>query len=171
MKKFLAITGSALMGLTLTTGANAANPELVPVQVTFADAISISTTNGVEFGLLDSAMATGNTVTINPNSTTSDPQFRIVGGVQDAADLTVGAVATQTILIVVDNHLGATGYTLDTFVCNYNGGGDTACDGPGGYTQTSIASAQLLIGATLTANASVAAGVDDSTFDVTITYQ
>jgi hypothetical protein len=71
----------------------------------------------------------------------------------------------------VDNVSTATGYSLDTWMCNYNGAGsDSACDGAG-YTETSATSATLLIGARLTGNGNAVLGVDNSTFDVTVTYQ
>ncbi len=44
------------------------------------------------------------------------------------------------------------------------------CDGSG-YTETSVASAILTIGATLKANGNAVVGTDDITFDVTVTYQ
>ena len=54
------------------------------------------------------------------------------------------ATATQSITILVDNVGASTGYTLATFMCNYDGAGvDTACDGTG-YSETTFASATLL---------------------------
>ena len=44
------------------------------------------------------------------------------------------------------------------------------CDG-GGYGETSVASAVLSIGATITANDLAVPGVDNGSFDVTISYQ
>jgi hypothetical protein len=71
----------------------------------------------------------------------------------------------------VDNVSTATGYVLETWICHYDTAGpDSTCDGSG-YTETSVASATLTIGATLKANGNAVVGTDDSTFDVTVTYQ
>ncbi len=171
MKKFLAIMGSSLIGLMFATSANAANPEPVPVEVEWIAPITIATTINLKFGLLDLNMALNDTVTINPDDTWSDPQTNVVGGTQAAARLTITATAAQLITITADNPSNGTYYNLDSFMCNYDAAGsDSNCDG-GGYTETSVASATLLIGATLKGNGNAVAGVDNSTFDVTVTYQ
>ncbi len=82
MKKFLAILGSALMGLTLTTGANAANPEQVPVEVTFATAITIVENNPLQIGVLDVLMAVSDTVTINTDDSFTESASNVIGGAQ-----------------------------------------------------------------------------------------
>ena len=61
-------------------------------------------------------------------------------------------------------------------MCDYNGGGSAACDGGGlGVVGGSVvASAPLLVGATLTMAASGSpfpAGVDNAVIDVDVTYQ
>jgi hypothetical protein len=95
---------------------------------------------------------------------------RIFGGTQGAANLTVTASASQAITILVDNVSTANGYSLGTWMCNYNTGTDTGCDGSG-YSETSATSATLLVGVTLTANGTATVGTDNSTFDVTVSYQ
>jgi len=172
MKRFAAIAGSALMGLMFTTGTYAA-VEQVTAEVEFVTAVALTEVNALQFGLLDVAMGNTETVVISPDdpTTVTDASSNVAGGAQAAAKLTVTAVAAQTITILVDNVTAATGYALGTWLCNYDAAAsDSACDG-GGYTETSIASATLLIGATLTGNGSAALGTDNSTFDVTVLYQ
>jgi hypothetical protein len=170
MKGLLAILGSAPIGLMLGTGADAANPEPVTVGMNFVDPITIAKTVNLQFGLLDLNMALNDTVTINPDDTWSDPQTNVVGGTQAAARLTITATAAQSITITADNPSNGTYYNLDSFMCNYAAAGsDSACDT--GYTETSVASATLLVGAKLTGLSGAVASTDDSTFDVTVTYQ
>ena len=170
MKRFAAIGGSALMGLTLTIGANAANPEPVVAQVTFANPITITEVNSLQWGTLDHNLAT-QTIIIAPNSTVSGTGTAfVIGATPAAANLTVGATPGG-ITILVDTIVSGAGYSLSAFICKYDTGGtDTACDGAG-YSETSVASAVLLVGVTLTGNGNAVAGADNTTFDVTVTYQ
>jgi hypothetical protein len=171
MRNFPAILGAALMGLLPAHFTDAANPESVTVDMSFLDPITITEINPLQFGLLDVNMGLNQTVTIAPDSSVTDTQGNVLGGTQAAAELTVTATASQSITILVDNVSTATGYVLETWTCHYDAAGpDSACDGSG-YTETSVASATLTIGATLKANGSAVAGVDNSTFDVTVTYQ
>ncbi len=173
MKGLLAILGSALIGPMLVTGADAANPEPVTVGMDFVDPITITENESLRFGLLDVAMANLETVVIAPNDGLTDAGGNVVGGTQAAADLTITATESQAITISVGNVSAATNYALGTWMCNYDGAGsDSACFG--GYSETTPASsttATLLIGVTLTGNGAAVAGNDDSTFDVTVTYQ
>jgi hypothetical protein len=165
------MAGSAVFGLIPGTVTDAANPEPVTVDMNFIDPITITEVNPLQFGLLDVAMANTETITIAPNSTVTDTQNNILGGTQAAANLTVTATASQPITILVDNVSTANGYSLATWMCNYNGAGsDSACDGSG-YSETSVTSATLLVGVTLTANGTATVGTDNSTFDVTVSYQ
>ncbi len=172
MKKFLAILGSALTGLMLAT-VSYATVEPVTAEVTFVTAISIGENNALQFGLLDVLMASGDTIQIDPDGTVTESTPRVVGGTQAAADLTITATESQAITISVGNVSAATNYALGTWMCNYDGAGsDSACFG--GYSETTPAAsttATLLIGVTLTGNGAAVAGNDDSTFDVTVTYQ
>ena len=173
MKGLLAILGSALIGPMLVTGADAANPEPVTVGMDFVDPITITENNPLQFGLLDVAMANLETVIITPGGGVTDASGNVVGGTQAAADLTITATESQPITISVGNVSAATNYALGTWMCNYDGAGsDSACFG--GYSETTPAAsttATLLIGVTLTGNGAAVAGNDDSTFDVTVTYQ
>ncbi len=169
MKKFLAILGSALMGTMLATGANAANPESVVAQVTFSDPITITLVDALRYGIIDQALNT-ETIVIAPDSSESGTGTGfILGGTRGAANLTIGAVASQPITIDVGTIVPGPGYTLTSFMCNYAGGTDTACEG--GYSETSAGSAALLIGATLTGDNTAVPGTADGSFIVTITYQ
>ncbi len=171
VKGLLAILGSALLGLMPTTVADAANPESVTVDMTFLDPVTITENDPLQFGILDVNMGNNNRVTVAPDDFVTDTQNNILGGTQAAADVTVTATASQSITILVDNVGTATGYALGTWMCNYDAAGsDSACDGAG-YSETSVAIATLLIGATLKGNGNAVAGADNSTFDVTVTYQ
>jgi len=170
-KGLLAILGAAVLGLMPVTVANATNPEPVTVGMSFLDPVTITENASLRFGLLDVNMANLETIVIAPSDSVTDAGGNVFGGTQGAADLTVTASASQSITILVDNVSTATGYTLGTWMCNYDAAGsNSACDGAG-YSETSATSAALLIGVTLTGNGAAVAGNDDSTFDITVTYQ
>jgi hypothetical protein len=167
----LVVFGSALIGLIPAIVANATNPESVTVDMTFLDPVTITENNPLQFGLLDVNMGNNQKVIIAPDGSWTDSQNNVFGGTQAAANLTVTATASQSITILVDNVGTATGYVLETWICHYDTAGpDSACDGSG-YTETSVASATLTIGATLKGNGNAVVGTDNTTFDVTVTYQ
>ncbi len=172
-KRFAAILGAALMGTMLATAAHAAL-ETVTAEVEFAVPVSIAPVNQLQFGVLDVGLLSTESITIAPDGTVTGDTGRIAGGTQAAADLTITATALVTVSILVDNIINAgTGYTLGTFMCNYDGAAsDTACDGAG-YTDSGAgATATLLIGATLTGTvAGAVVGVFNGSFDVTVLYQ
>ena len=169
MKGLLAILGSALIGVMLVTGADAANPEPVTVGMDFVDPISITPVNQLQFGVLDVALNLETIIIATNDGVSGTGTALILGGTQAAADLTVAATPSVTLSILVDNPLPGAGYTLGTFRCKYGGGADTACDPA--YTATAVASATPKIVATLTGTNSASAGNADGTFDVTIVYQ
>jgi hypothetical protein len=172
MKRFAAIAGSALMGLMLATGASAANPEQVPVEVEWVAPVAITENNALQFGKLDVGTAASETVTINTDDTYSESTAStVVGGTQAAADLTITVPASTAITMLVDNIGVGTYYTLGTFLCSYEGGADTACDAEYNLTSAAAASGVVEIGATLTVVGTPTAVVDNTTFDVTVTYQ
>lgn len=171
IKGYLIIIGSAIASLMPSFVADAANPEPVTVTMSFIDPITITEVNPLQFGSLDVNMANNDTIIIAPDGSVTDTQGNVIGGTQAAAQLTVTASASMAITILVDNVSSANGYSLGTWMCNYDSAGtDSACDGSG-YSETAVTSATLLIGATLTGNGTASAGPDNSTFDVTITYQ
>ncbi len=168
MKRRAAILGSALMGTMLATGANAATPENVVAQVTFANPITVAEVNSLQYGTLDHNLNT-ETIIIAPDSAvTGTGTAFVIGALPAAANLTIGADIGLALTILVDNIIDGTGYALTAFMCNYdNDVGDTACNS---YTPTSVASATLLIGATLTGDNLAVPGAANGSFDVTITY-
>lgn len=143
--------------------------ENVGANVTFVAAIALTEVNALDFGLLDSTMADTNTVGIAIDDTVTDTLTRVVGGTQQAAEVTIAATAAVLVDIVINNISPGTHYTLGGFVCGYNGGASTVCDSS--MQVTSVASAPLLIGATMTRNAvAMTPGADNGTFDVDVTY-
>ena len=172
MKRLATIAGSALIGLMLATGVYA-EVEQVTAEVEFVTPVSIGENASLRFGLLDVNLASLETVVIAPDGNVTDASGNVAGGTQGAADLTVGATASQAITITVGTTVAATGYTLDTWMCSYDGGTDTDCSSGSGYGEISAGAgtATLLVGVTLTGNGSAPLGTDNSTFDVTVIYQ
>ncbi len=170
-KAFAATIGSAILGLTIATVASAANPEPVTVEVEWVSAITISETNALQFGLLDTAMLASETVTIDPDGTVTDADNNVAGGTQAAATFNTTAVPSKAITILVDNIGNGTYYTLGSFMCDYDGGADAVCDGAGMSATSAAGSREVRVGATLTAGGSAVAGADNGSFDLTITYQ
>ncbi len=89
-----------------------------------------------------------------------------------AARFETSAVSGRAITILVDSISNGTYYTLGSFVCDYDGDTAGACDG-GGLSETSVAGPTVIVrvGATLTWFAAASAGVDNGSFDLTMTYQ
>lgn len=171
---FVAVLGSALIGLMLSTKTDAANPEPITVQVAFVAPISITETNELEFGSVDVAMGAGDTVTINPDNTFSEiPVGGVVGGVQASAKANAIATPGRPINILVDTVTNGADYTLATWICDYNAGVDGACDvGAGGLSATSVAGpTEIRVGATLTAAGGATAGDDPGAFELTVAYE
>ena len=170
MKRFAVIAGSALMGLMLTTGVNAANPEPVAVEVTFVAAVTVTEVTPMQFGLLDVGLLGTESITIAPDDTVTGDTGRVLGGSQLAGDLTIGATAGVTINIDVATVSTGTGYTLGTWMCEYDALGPLACDGVG-WNVTSVLSGALRVGVTLSGDGTAVAGNQDGVFDVTVAYQ
>ncbi len=176
MKRFAAIAGSVLMGLMFATSANALNPEEVAVVVTFIAPIAIAEVSALRFGLLDVAMATSSTVTMNTDDTYSESTAgTVIGGTQTAAQVTITVADSTPITILVNNIGSGTYYTLSAFMCSYQSAAAVACSASA-YDVTSTATSSTTgdiveIGATLLTAGSALAVTDDTTFDVTVTYQ
>ncbi len=166
-----------IMALLLPAASLAASSVTVRVQVTFVDPVAISEVSALQFGSLSQHLADQESVTVASTGTVSDSADRVMGGAkivvrgapQVAANLTIKAVPRQSITILVDGASPAAGYSLTDFRCSYNGGSDTACDGEG-YSETSVASGTLLIGATLTGDGAAMTGAVDGSFEVTVIY-
>jgi hypothetical protein len=161
---------AALAAAALSSPAAASNPESVVAEAEFVAPITITENNPLQFGLLDVNLANSETIVVGTDDAVTDSAARVLGGSQAAADLTVTATASQAITILVDNVTSGTGYGLDAFLCSYGGGADAACDGAG-LSATSVASATLEVGATMTGDGTAVAGVANGSFDVTVAYQ
>lgn len=171
MKGLIAVAVSTVVGLAIAGVASAAT-EPVVAEVQFVNPVSLAENFALRFGKIDEAFANLETITIAPDSTVSGDTGRIAGGTQGAADITVTADTSVGITILVDNVSSNTGYALATFICNYDGGSDTACDGSGySTTSSSSATAPLLIGATITGDGNAGVGTFNGSFDVTVLYQ
>ena len=168
-KIFCRVLASALFVFGAAQLANAA-VENVVAEAEFVVPVSIVENNALQFGLLDVGLANLETVVIGTDDAVTDAGSNVLGGSQAAADLTVTASAGFTVTILVDTVVDGTGYALATFLCSYDGGADTACDGAG-YTATSVASGVMEIGATMTGDGLAVAGTANGSFNVTINYQ
>jgi hypothetical protein len=166
-KSILAAT--AITGVCLASTAAYATTLSVNANVTFVDTITIAENNALNYGLINTTMVAGDTVAIDTADTVADSGSRVVGGTQQAADLTVTATVGQSTNIMVNNVVNGTGYSLATWRCKYDVGAETACDGTG-MNVTSVASGTLKVGATLTGNGSDVAGPANGSFDVVIAY-
>jgi hypothetical protein len=159
------------LAIVLVAPTAGAAVESINANVEFVSPITLTEVNALGFGLLDVNLAAAQTIIISPTDVvTGTGVARIVGGVREAAEATVAATASQPITIIVGNFVDGVGYALSAPLCAYDGGAATACGGAG-MSATSAASAALLVGATLTGNGSAAVGVDNGSFDVTVSYQ
>lgn len=138
--------------------------------MSFIDPIVITENNPLQFGILSVAMVANNTITIGTDDSLGGDTQLIIGGNQAAADLTITSTTAANITIAVTSVVNGSGYTLSNFLCEYNAGTPTACDGIG-FSVTSVSSAPLKIGATLTGNGSDTVGVANGSFDVVVNYQ
>jgi hypothetical protein len=171
-KKILAIVGCAVAGLLSFSSAHAAT-ESVTAEVVFVTPISITPVNQLQYGVLDAALAVGETIVLNPdNSLGGSGLARILGAPPAAADLDITADAGLDITILIDNPSFGVGYSLINFLCTYDAVVDTACDGVGlGTTSSALGTAALTIGATLLGDGLAVPGNADGSFDVTVLYQ
>ena len=170
MKKILAILGSSLVGLMLSTVTYATNPEPVVVGVEFVAPLTISETTNLEFGLLDLNMIASETVVIAPGGGLTDAAGRVVGGTQTAATFDTQGAAGKPITIRVTSPSAGAFYTLGTWTCDYNGG--TIGDCFAGIAATTVGGAGIVVrvGVTLTGLGGATAGEVNGNFDLTITY-
>jgi hypothetical protein len=154
----------AAPGLTIGGTAN------VAVRVTFVDPITISEVNALDYGSLDRNLAQLETVTIAPDSTVSDPEERIEGGSQAAAKLTVSTTPGLPITINVGSVSSGPGYSLANFQCSYESSPPVPCESST-YSETSVASGTLTVGATLVGNGEALRGAANGSFEVIVSYQ
>ena len=168
---FVAVLGSALIGLMLSNSSKAANPEAIVVQVAFVAPISITETNLLEFGSLDVAMGAGEQVIIAPDNSVTDASSNVIGGTQASAKADVIATPGRPINVLVDNVTNGADYTLITWMCDYNAGVDAVCDGVGMSTTSVAGPTEVRIGVTLDGNGGATAGDDNGSFDLTVAYE
>lgn len=167
-RQFLASVG-AIAALLMVNVAHAAFENIV-AEAEFVAPVTIVENNALQFGLLDVNLANLETIVIGTDDALTDAGNNVLGGSQAAAELTVTATVGHTITILVDNINSGTGYALATFLCSYDGGADTACDGAG-YTVTSVASGIIEVGATMTGDGTSEVGAQNGNFNLTINYQ
>ena len=139
------------------------------VDLEFVEPITLTETNALQFGLVSTDAENTNILSINSAGDVGGLSSLFIGGVQAAAAITVTASNLNTLEIIINNIVNGQGYTLGTFVCDYNGGGESGCSSA--MNVSSVASGVLLIGATLTADGTDVAGTANGSFDIVITYQ
>jgi hypothetical protein len=172
LMSFVAVLGSALIGLMLSNSSNAANPEPIVVQVAFVAPITITTSTPLTFGSLDQATAIGETVDIATNSAVTESVANIVvGGIQAAATANTVATPGRPINILVDTVTTGTGYTLHTWLCDYDGGAAGTCDGLGLSETSQPGGTQVRVGVTLEIDAVPTLGDQDGGFELTVSYE
>lgn len=171
VKRSAVIVGLALCGLVLATGANAAT-EPVTAEVEFVAAVVIEETNALQFGLLDVAIGSAETVIITPDGTVTDGSNNIQGGTQASGKFDVTAVDAKGITILVENVStpAGSGYALGPWQCDYDAGEDGDC-GAGMNVTAGAGTKEVRVGVTLTGDGTATPGVKNSTFDLTINYQ
>ena len=172
MKRLLAILGSGLIGLMFSTGAYAANPEPVTVEVQFAAPITILETNALQFGVLDVNLAIAEEVIIAPDSSLTDLGGNVIGPTPAAATFDVIATPGRAINILVDTVTTGTGYSLGAWQCDYGAvPAAGACDGAGLSETSEAGPTELRVGVTLTGDAAPVLGNQDGSFNLTVAYQ
>jgi len=152
-----------------------ATPESVAVNVTFVTAITIVEVNSLSFGLVDTTIANGQTLILDTaDGLTGTGSASQIGGTLGSGEVTIDGTAGVAATLLIDNIAapGTGDYTMASFTCDYNTGGFSgACDGGGLAITTTVASAPVLIGATLTmATGTPTTGVNDTTFEINMTY-
>ena len=171
---FVGLTAVAIAAMNVATAAT----ENVAAEVTFVTPVSLSEVNSLKFGLVDTSIANAQTLIVGTDDTLGGTgSTSVIGGTTEAAEVTVASAPSQGLSIQVNNitNSASSYYTLGSFQCSYNGATATDCS-TGAISVTAPSSGAnsvaLLIGATLTiANASIAAGADNGSFDVVVAYQ
>lgn len=145
--------------------------ELAEARVTFVNPTGIGEINDLQIGTSNQDLLFSSRITVPPDDGLGGAKVADVKpGMQTAASLSVKAAPGQPITIYVDEVNAGDGYSLADFRCNYNAGDDVACDGDG-FSEVSVESGTLLVGATLSATGNGLSGPVDGSFDITISYQ
>jgi len=171
MKKFLAILGSSLIGLMLSTVTYAANPEPVVVGVAFVAPISIDEVTNLEFGLVDIGMLVSETIVIAPGGGVTDGAGRLVGALpRTAATFDTQAPAGKSITVQVTPVSDGAFYDLTLWRCDYNGADEGDCATGISVTSVGGAGIPVRVGVTLTGVGGATETTDNGLFNLTITY-
>ncbi len=145
--------------------------ELVEAKVTFVDPTGIGEINDMLIGRSNTELLFNEQITVPANVGQGGTKIDAVKpGMKTAASLSVRAAPGQPITIYVDEVNAGDGYALQDFRCNYNARDDVACDGSG-FSDTTVASGTLQVGATLIAKENGPAAPVDGSFAITISYQ
>lgn len=144
----------------------------VAARVTFVAPTGIAEVNALQIGAPNGNLADSEPVTIGTDDAIGGAKTAaaVQPGTKTAANLNVTSAPGQAITIQVGDVVATDGYTLANFRCNYNASSDRACDGQG-FSEITVASGTLMVGATLVAERNGAAGPFDGSFAVTISYQ
>lgn len=145
--------------------------ELAEAKVTFVHPVGVGEINDMQIGMSDRDLLFSAQVTVPAEDRLGGAKVAAVKpGMKTAASLNVNAPPGQPITIYVDEVNAGDGYSLEDFRCNYNAGDEAACDGTG-YSDISVASGTLVVGATLIAKNTGMSGPGNGSFDITISYQ
>lgn len=143
----------------------------VAAKVTFIAPTGIGADRALQIGATDTDLAFRNSVTIPAEGPAGGSKTDTTRpGTKTAASLSLRTAPGQPISIQIDDVVTAEGFALADFRCNFNAGGEMACEGAG-FSGSSKASGTLLVGATLIAKGNGISGPVDGRFDVTISYQ
>jgi hypothetical protein len=145
--------------------------ELAEAKVTFVHPVGVGKINDMQIGMSDRDLLFSAQVTVPPDDWMGGAKIAAVKpSMKTAASLSVNAPPGQAITIYVDEVNAGDGYSLADFRCNYNAGDEAACDGTG-FSDISVASGTLVVGATLVAKDTGMSGPGTGSFDITISYQ
>jgi hypothetical protein len=145
--------------------------ELAEAKVTFVHPAGVGEINDMQIGMSDRDLLFSAQVTVPPDGRFGGTKIAAVKpSMKTAASLSVKAPPGQAITFYVDEVNAGDGYSLADFRCNYNAGDEAACDGTG-FSDISVASGTLVVGATLIAKDNGMSGPGTGSFDITISYQ
>ena len=171
---YAAIGAVAFVLFTADTSKLSANDvEPITVSVRFILPATLSPDDpNLDFGKLTENMQAGDTITIGPDGSLTDSvSRRLSTEPPKPAMLALDTNTEVSVNIKISNVASGTGYSLSNFMCNYDDGTATACDGIGMDTTTIDAAALIKVGATLTGDGnSSPAGPSNGSFDLTVSY-
>jgi len=176
---------TAIIAFSVVKPSHAQNVITVPVNATVQNAITLALIDPLQFGTIiaindavETASVTISTGDAQSFATTSAPALTgAVTGTPTAAEVTSAGVIGATINLTVNNVVNPTDgtdtFTLDTFIQNVNGAGDTPVVVGTPFAHTALALDTILIGATITTPAQaaqIADGTYAGSFDIVASY-